>query len=142
MGAGAKVVVDERQLVLKALTPIPALRKGVPLHPDDPDDPYVFRVDYSALGLGTLPVVFTTTGDGPPGQRLWLDLMAFDRRPFVRNPRRLVAVALTARALAARVARRPSRPEPDSPAAPTKGGLRHDIESSSPQRLAEARPAP
>ena len=105
MGAGAEVAVDGRQLVLKALTPIPALRKGVPLHPDDPNDPYVFRVDYSALGLGTLPVVFTTTGDRRRVHRLWLDLMAFDKRPFVRNPRRLAGEALTAGVLTAGIAR-------------------------------------
>ena len=105
MGAGAEVVVDRRRLVLKALTPIPALRNGVPLHPDDPNDPYVFRVDYSAVGLGTLPVVFTTTGDGRPGQRLWLDLMAFDKRPDVRNPRRLAAEALAAGVFTAGIAR-------------------------------------
>ena len=81
--------------------------EDVPRDPfaDDPNDPYVFRVDYSALGLGTLPVVFTTKGDGRPGQRLWLDLMAFDRRPFVPNPRRLAAEALTAGVLTAGIAR-------------------------------------
>jgi len=104
MGAGAEVVVDGRRLVLKALTPIPALRKGVPLHPDDPNDPYVFRVDYSALGLGTVPVVFSTTGGGRRVHRLWLDLMAFDKRPDAGNPRRIAAGALTAGVLAASVA--------------------------------------
>ena len=105
MGAGAEVAVDGRRLVLKALTPIPALRNGVTLHPDDPNDPYAFRVDYSALGLGTLPVVFTTTGDGRRVHRLWLDLMAFDKRPDVRNPRRLAGEALTAGVLTAGIAR-------------------------------------
>jgi hypothetical protein len=41
-------------------------------------------------------VVFTTTGDRRRVHRLWLDLMAFDKRPDVRNPRRLAAEALTA----------------------------------------------
>lgn len=31
---------------------------GTLLYPDDPKDPYVFRVDISEAGLGTLPVVF------------------------------------------------------------------------------------
>ncbi|HEX5524726.1 MAG TPA: serine hydrolase domain-containing protein [Pedococcus sp.] len=104
MGAGAEIVVDRRQLVLKPLTPIPALRKGMPLHPDDPKDPYAFRVDFSALGMGTLPVIFSTTGAGSRVHRLWLDLMAFEKRPDVRNPRRLAAGALTASAVTAGIA--------------------------------------
>lgn len=104
MGAGAEIVVDRRRLVLKPLTPIPALRKGMPLYPDDPKDPYAFRVDFSALGMGTLPVIFTTTRAGQRVHRLWLDLMAFEKRPDVRNPRRLAAGALTASALTAGIA--------------------------------------
>jgi CubicO group peptidase (beta-lactamase class C family) len=101
MGAGAEIVVDGHRLVLKPLTPIPALRKGMPLHPDDPTDPYAFRVDLSALGMGTLPVIFATTEAGRRVHRLWLDLMAFEKRPDARNPRRLAAGVLTASALAA-----------------------------------------
>ena len=94
MGAGAEVVVDNHGLVLKPLTPVPALRRGMPLHPDDADDPHVFRVDLSELGMGTLPVVFTGTGDSGQARRLWLDLMAFDKRPDVRNPRRVAAAGV------------------------------------------------
>ena len=101
MGAGAEVVVDGHHLVLKPLTPIPALRRGMPLHPDDPKDPYAFRVDLSSLGMGTLPVVFTTLGAEPRVGGLWLDLMRFDKRPDARNPRRLAAGALTAGVLSA-----------------------------------------
>ena len=101
MGAGAEVVVDGHRLVLKPLTPIPALRRGMPLHPDDPKDPYAFRVDLSSLGMGTLPVVFTTLGAEPRVGSLWLDLMRFDKRPDARNPRRLAAGALTAGVLSA-----------------------------------------
>jgi len=84
MGAGAEVVVDRRRLVLKALTPVPALRRGLPLLPDDPKDPYAFRVDLSSTGLGALPVVFTVDEDRRV-RRLWLDLMAFDKRPRGRR---------------------------------------------------------
>jgi Beta-lactamase class C and other penicillin binding proteins len=114
MGAGAEVVVDNHRLVLKPLTPVPALRRGMPLHPDDPDDPQRFRVDLSELGMGTLPVVFTGTEDDGRARRLWLDLMAFDKRPDVRNPRRLAtASVLTAGAafLAAQLGRRGTRPD-------------------------------
>jgi hypothetical protein len=82
------------------------------LHPDDLDDPQLFRVDLSELGMGTLPVVFTGTGNEGQTPRLWFDLMAFDKRPDVRNPRRLAAASvLTAGAalLAAQLARRGTR---------------------------------
>jgi hypothetical protein len=104
MGAGAEVVVDGHRLVLKPLTPVPALRRGMPLHPDDPKDPYAFRVDFSELGMGTLPVVFATADSGRRAGTLWLDLMAFERRPDLRNPRRLAAGALAAGVLAAGIA--------------------------------------
>jgi CubicO group peptidase (beta-lactamase class C family) len=104
MGAGAEVVVDGHRLVLKPLTPVPALRRGMPLHPDDPKDPYAFRVDFSELGMGTLPVVFATADAGRRARTLWLDLMAFERRPDLRNPRRLAAGALAAGVLAAGLA--------------------------------------
>ena len=73
MGAGAEVVVDGRQPVLKPISPVPALRRGMPLHPDDADDPFAFRVDLSALGMGTLPLLFATADGGRRVQRLWLD---------------------------------------------------------------------
>jgi CubicO group peptidase (beta-lactamase class C family) len=113
MGAGAEVVVDGRQLVLKPISPVPALRRGMPLHPDDADDPFAFRVDLSALGMGTLPLLFATADGGRRVQRLWLDLMAFDKRPDVRNPRRLAAASILvagAGCLAAQVTRRGTRP--------------------------------
>jgi CubicO group peptidase (beta-lactamase class C family) len=122
MGAGAEIVVDGNRLVLKPLTPIPALRSGMPLHPDDSKDPYAFRVDLSSEGMGTLPVVFTLPQDSRPhghAGSFWLDLMRFDKRPDVRNPRRLAAGALTAAALgastAALVARTGARAAQDVP---------------------------
>jgi len=44
--------------MIRALAPVPALFRGLPLHPDDADDPYVFRLDLSGFGQGTLRVVF------------------------------------------------------------------------------------
>jgi CubicO group peptidase (beta-lactamase class C family) len=58
-GAGAEVVVRRGQLMLRALSPIPATYKGFPLHPDDEKDPYVFRIDLSRYGIGTARVVFS-----------------------------------------------------------------------------------
>jgi CubicO group peptidase (beta-lactamase class C family) len=55
---GVEVFVRGGRLMIRALTPVPALYRGVPLHPDDEDDPYVFRLDLSGFGQGTLRVVF------------------------------------------------------------------------------------
>ena len=85
MGAGVEVVVRGGQLVVKPLTPIPAMRAGMVLHPDDPDDPRVFRVVMPQYGR-TSRVVFTD--DGP--RRLLLDVMSFEKRPDARNPRRVI----------------------------------------------------
>ncbi len=57
-GAGAEVLVRRGQLMLRALSPIPALYRGFLLHPDDDKDPYVFRIDLSKYGIGAGRVVF------------------------------------------------------------------------------------
>jgi Beta-lactamase len=58
-GAGVEVFVRRGQLLIRILSPIPALYKGFPLHPDDDTDPYAFRIDFSEFGFGTFPVVFS-----------------------------------------------------------------------------------
>ena len=55
---GAEVFVRGGHLMIRALTPIPALYRGFRLHPDDEDDPYVFRLDLSGSGTSTVRVVF------------------------------------------------------------------------------------
>jgi CubicO group peptidase (beta-lactamase class C family) len=57
--AGAEVFVRRGQLTFRPLTPVPALARGLQLHPDDDTDPYVFRVHVSGLGIGTSRVVFS-----------------------------------------------------------------------------------
>ena len=54
LGAGVQVSVRRGQLILRTLSPIPALYRGLQLHPDDKEDPYVFRIDLSKYGLGTV----------------------------------------------------------------------------------------
>jgi len=61
---GAEVFVRGGRLMIRARTPVPALYRGLPLHPDDANDPDVFRVDLSAAGQGTFRVVF---GRDPAG---------------------------------------------------------------------------
>src|SRR5215475_10291707 len=58
-GLGAEVFVRRGQLTLRALSPVPAAYRGFALHPDDPKDPCVFRIDLSQFGLGTPRIVFS-----------------------------------------------------------------------------------
>lgn len=62
-GAGVEVFVRGGRLLLRVLTPMPALFRGLPLHPDAHDDPHVYRLDLSGLGMGSVRVVFA----GEPG---------------------------------------------------------------------------
>ncbi len=86
MGTGAEVVVQGGRMMLKPLTPIPAMRRGFRLYPDDPDDPRVFRIYLPEFGMN-LRVVFDGGSEGGTATRLLLDLMSFERRPDLRNPR-------------------------------------------------------
>jgi CubicO group peptidase (beta-lactamase class C family) len=96
LGAGAEVKVQGGQLLLKPLTPVPAMRRGLRLHPDDPDDPWVFRVEFPDYGK-SLRVVFSRRPEEEgAAMRLLLDVMSFRKRPAVRNPRRWVNGALAA----------------------------------------------
>lgn len=87
IGAGARVVVRDGRPVLRFMTPVPELLRGLPLHPDDPDDPWVFRLDLRESGMGTMRVVFGRDPSGAAG-RLSLDAMpiTLHRRPS-RRPR-------------------------------------------------------
>jgi len=58
LAGGVQVLVRRGRLALRALAPVPALFRGVDLHPDDPEDPYVFRIDLSALEMSSVRVVF------------------------------------------------------------------------------------
>lgn len=107
LGAGLEVVVRRDHFTIRGQTPVPAVRKGLRLHPDG-DDPYVFRIDVSGFGAGTSPVVFSR---GPGGQVTALHIglmpMSFQKRPDVQNPRPWVNGAIAApsrRSLSAGVA--------------------------------------
>jgi CubicO group peptidase (beta-lactamase class C family) len=104
MGAGVEVKVRRDHLLLQPLTPLPPMRSGFRLNPDDPDDPYVFRVDFSSMGLGDLRAVFTADSRTDRPRRLLMDGMAFAKRPPAWNPR-LWARAAAAGALTALVSR-------------------------------------
>lgn len=102
MGAGVEVVVRSGRPLLRFLTPIPALARGLPLEPDDPHDPLVFRLDFGEPDMRPMRVVFGHDGAGRVS-RLHLDLMpvTLHRRPEATNPRRWAAGGLAAGALLA-----------------------------------------
>jgi CubicO group peptidase (beta-lactamase class C family) len=59
VGAAARVAVRRGQLTIRGLSPLPPLLKGFRLHPDDENDPYMFRIDLSKHGLGTCRIAFS-----------------------------------------------------------------------------------
>jgi CubicO group peptidase (beta-lactamase class C family) len=114
---GAEVLVRRGQLMLRALSPIPAVTRGLALHPDDGRDPSVFRIDLSGLGLGTARVVFSRKpGAGATAVHLEFApaLLSFDKQPATKNPRlwatgALGAVGVVSAATAVRQRRRPHK---------------------------------
>jgi len=94
VGAGLHVFLRHGRPHVRMLTPVPALATGFPLHPDDPDDPYAFRVDLTGEGLITVKVVFSQDERGRT-TAVHLDLMPLTalkrggpRPGRVRAPRR------------------------------------------------------
>ena len=88
LGPGAEVVVRRGHLMLRGLLPVPAVRRGVRLHPEG-DDPYAFRIDLSGIGAGTTRVVFSRGADGRvTALHLALQPVSLQKRP--RAPRRWV----------------------------------------------------
>jgi CubicO group peptidase (beta-lactamase class C family) len=58
MVGGAEVFVRGGQLMLRLVTPVPVLYRGLPLRPADATDPYAFWLDLSDFGMGTVRLVF------------------------------------------------------------------------------------
>jgi CubicO group peptidase (beta-lactamase class C family) len=94
MGAGAEVFVRNGRLMLRFLTPIPALAAGLPLHPDDPDDPHAFRIELPDEYMAPIRIVFGHTGSGRIN-RLHLDVMplTLHKQADRTNPRRWLTAA-------------------------------------------------
>jgi CubicO group peptidase (beta-lactamase class C family) len=89
-GAGFGVFVRRGQLFLRSGSLAPALLKGFPLHPDDPADPYAFRVELPGTDL-TLRVVFSQEAGRTTA--LHLDVMPISARkqPVSPGPEHWVA---------------------------------------------------
>jgi CubicO group peptidase (beta-lactamase class C family) len=104
LGPAAEVAARHGQLVLRGQLPIPAIRRGLALHPDGPD-PDAFRIGMPSLGSATSPVVFSRgPGDAVTALHLAAHPISLHKQPDARNPRRwaTAAVAGGAVALAAR----------------------------------------
>jgi hypothetical protein len=84
--------------MMRPLSPIPALYRGFDLHPDDEDDPYVFRIQVPWFGAGR--VVFSRDPGGETSAfHFGFAPMSFHKRHGVENPRRLVPGVLGAAAV-------------------------------------------
>jgi CubicO group peptidase (beta-lactamase class C family) len=104
LGAGAEVFVRRGQLMMRFLSPIPALYSGFPLHPDDDNDPYIFRIRLPLFGSGTCRVAFSQEpGAGTTALHLDFGPLAFQKQPAITNPRRWVTAAAGALAVGATV---------------------------------------
>lgn len=88
LGGGVRVAVRGGRLLLRVLSPIPALARGFALHPDDADDPDVFRIAFPWFGIGTARVVFSRNPVGRV-EALHLDVapLSFERRPCEKERR-------------------------------------------------------
>jgi CubicO group peptidase (beta-lactamase class C family) len=101
IGAGVEVFVRRGQLMMRYLSPIPALYRGFPLHPDDFNDPYVFRIDLSTFGIETGRVIFgREPGVGTTAVHLDFGPLSFQKQPTIKNPRLWATGGLGALAIA------------------------------------------
>jgi CubicO group peptidase (beta-lactamase class C family) len=106
LAAGVEVVVRHGQLIIRGQLPIPAVRRGLRLHPDG-GDPCAFRIGLPGGGPGTARLVFSR---GPGGDVTALHAdphpMTLYKRAATGNPRLWVNGALAAGAAALAVRRR------------------------------------
>jgi hypothetical protein len=101
IGPGVEVAVRRGQLMIRALSPIPALYRGFRLHPDDDQDPDVFRIELPWFGIGTGRVVFSREpGVGTTAVHLDFAPLSFEKQSPTKNPRLWATGALGALAVA------------------------------------------
>ncbi len=87
LGLGVEVSVRGGLLTIRGLNPLPALYRGFVLHPDDDEDPYVFRVDASEFGIPAARVVFSRDSSGTMTLNPDLMPLSLRKQPAVTNPR-------------------------------------------------------
>ena len=94
--------------MVRLLTPVPTLYRGLPLHPDDDKDPYAFRLDLSRFGMATVRVVFSRDARmGTTAAHTDLQSLSLYKRPARGSPAAWFTVALGALAVATAVAADP-----------------------------------
>lgn len=101
-GAGIEVFARGGRLHLRFLTPIPPLYRGFVLHPDDPGDPYAFRMVFG-VSEDTSPTRVVFARDPASGAmvvHLELMFLSAEQRPDAQHPRRRALVAAGAVATA------------------------------------------
>jgi CubicO group peptidase (beta-lactamase class C family) len=98
MGGGVEVFVRGGRLMVRLQTPLPALYRGVELHPEDETDPYVFRIELPQFGMGTARVVFSRAAGTGKATAVHTDmgLLSFQKRPHQKDPRQLLARSVPA----------------------------------------------
>lgn len=89
VGAAVEVMARRGQLIVRILSPVPVLYKGFPLHPDDDEDAYLFRIDLSEYGMGSIRVAFSPeSGAQPTAVHLEAPMpLSATKRPSTTNPR-------------------------------------------------------
>ena len=111
-GFGADVYASGDRLMLRLLTPVSTLLRGLELHPDCETDPDVFRIDLGQFGLPTARIVFSrSTGGDATAMHLDIFPMSLRRRGEPRRRptgRQLAALSTLLAAGATLVARRRS----------------------------------
>jgi hypothetical protein len=100
-GGEVEVVVRRRRLILRALSPLPDLARGLELHAVDDNDPYLFAVSTNGL---VIPVAFATDTQGRV-DRIAIGAPAnvtlHRRSPWRSSRRRLLAISASGVAAAA-----------------------------------------
>jgi hypothetical protein len=122
-GFGADVYVAGDRLMLRLLSPVPGLLRGLELHPDSATDPDVFRIDLTRFGLPPARIVFTRhLGAGATAMHLDIFPMSL-RRSAPRRLRawHLAALSAAFASAATLVARRLRRPTLASTASAAAG---------------------
>jgi CubicO group peptidase (beta-lactamase class C family) len=64
LSRGVEVFAGGGRLAVRFLTPVPVPFQGLPLEPDDEQDPDVFRLDLSRFGMPSVRVVFSREAGG------------------------------------------------------------------------------
>jgi len=98
----AEVAIRHGHLIIRGQIPVPAVRRGLRLHPDG-DDPDAFRINLPGPGSGTTPVVFSRDpASRVTAMHLGIMPLSFRKRPGFHNPRPWRAGTLGAGALTLR----------------------------------------